>query len=110
MIDPFYSVERGSSLPEFQGIVLRNIFIVTPGKITLIGADRVRLSRVTLDGVYVYGVRPGDIRASHLRATLGPGVVNFKPVGEDVEVVGISSPGAPPPPNEGRFIPFPGGR
>jgi len=110
MIDPFYSVERGSSLPEFQGIVLRNIFIVTPGRITLNGADGKHLSRVTLDGVYAYGVRPGDIRAAHLRATLGPGVVSFKPVGEDVEVAGIPSAGAAPPPSEGRFIPFPGGR
>jgi polygalacturonase len=108
VIDPFYSTERGQKPPDFRDIRLQNVFVATPGKITLLGLDAEHPLGVTLDGVQVNGIRTEDIRAAHSRLTLGPGNVNFKPAGGDVGVSNVQG--------EHRgglcgadFVPFPTG-
>src|SRR5262249_49534993 len=88
VMDPFYSTERGPKPPGFRDIRLQNVFIATPGKITLLGLDSDHPLKVTLDGVQVNRARPEDIRAAHSRIALGQGSANFTINGEDVSVSG----------------------
>jgi len=107
VMDPFYSTERGPLVPVFQNITLRNVRILTPGKVTLLGTDAQHLLRVTFDGVLIDGLRPKQIRAAHARFIFGPGEVNFLPQGDDVEVK--RKPGSRTVPFcDGKFVPFPG--
>jgi len=109
LIDPFYSTAGGSEIPLFQGILMRQIAIATPGKITLEGRDSGHVLQLTLDGVTETGVQPGDVVASNARVNIGPAPVNFTPAGPNVRIAkikGASEPAQPPCSN--RFVPFPG--
>src|SRR5262245_44240889 len=107
VMDPFYSTERGLKPPDFRDIRLQNVFIATPGKITLLGLDAGHLLRVTFDGVRVNGLRPDDIRAAHSRIALGPGRANFTIAGEDVSVSGAASGEYSTATCRDAFVPFP---
>jgi polygalacturonase len=72
--------------PMFTGIVLRDVRVLTPGKITLDGFDAAHRLEMTFDGVTLAGAAP--IAANHGVFTMGPGPVNFTPSGDDVRVTG----------------------
>ncbi len=109
LIDPFYSSAGGDKIPLFQGILLRNVVISTPGKITLKGHDAAHLSQLTLDGVTASGLQPDQLVASHASLTLGPGLVNFMPAGDDVRVAEIKGDRTTPSCSR-QFVPFPSGQ
>ncbi len=71
--------------PMFTGIVLRDVRVLTPGKITLDGFDAAHRLEMTFDGVTLAGAAP--IAANHGVFTIGPGPVNFTPSGDDVRVI-----------------------
>ena len=106
VIDPFYSKERGTMVPNFDDITLRNVHVLTPGKITILGTDDYHRSRVRFDGVTIDGYEPKLLRAAHARVSVGPGGLNFTPAGEDVEVKGKTG-SSQPVACEARFVPFP---
>jgi polygalacturonase len=106
VIDPFYSSERGTLVPNFEDITLKNVRVLTPGKITIFGTDDYHRSRVRFDGVEVDGYQPKLLRTAHARIVIGPGGLNFMPAGDDVQVQGNSNP-ATPVSCDGRFVPFP---
>jgi polygalacturonase len=106
VVDPFYSSERGTLLPNFDDIAFRNVHVLTPGKITLLGTDDYHRSRLTFDGVAADGLKPEQVRAAHVSIAVGPGGMSFTPTGEDVEVSGSRAP-AQAHDCSGRFIPFP---
>ena len=106
LIDPFYSAAPGDEIPLFQGILMRDIDILTPGKITLEGRDAGHLLELTLDGVVETGAMPDDVSASHARITLGPGAVNFTPAGEDVRIIRVTGKGIAPSCTT-QFVSFP---
>ncbi len=83
----FYGKAR-DKLPRFAGIVLRNVKILDPGKITLDGFDEKHRLEMTLDGVILGSPKATQVVAHHALITLGPGEVNFTPSGEDVRVTG----------------------
>src|SRR5205085_497943 len=106
VIDPFYSTERGTLLPTFEAISFKNVHVLTPSKITIVGTDDYHRTRIRFDGVAVDGYDSKLLRATHARIIVGPGGTNFKPIGEDVEVqgevhsvAGVSC--------DNRFVPFP---
>ncbi len=105
VIDPFYSTERGTLVPQFEDITLRNVHVLTPGKITILGTDAAHRSHVTFDGVQVDGYEPKLLRAAHSRIGAGPRGLSFAPAGDDVEVDGKTG-SAKTDPCEGRFVPF----
>jgi polygalacturonase len=107
LMDPFYSTERGAKPPEFKDIQLHNVFIATPGKITLLGLDAQHPLKVTMDGVHVAGLRAGDLRAAHARIAVGAGGSNVKPSGEDVDVSDTPGSRDRPVVCGGDFVPFP---
>lgn len=106
VIDPYYSRERGTLVPNFEGITLKGVRVLTPGKITILGTDDYHRTRVQLDGVHVDGYQDKLLRAAHARIIIGPGGLNFSPDGEDVQVEGEAG-SATSTACDGRFVPFP---
>jgi polygalacturonase len=106
VLDPFYSKERGTMVPNFDDITLKNVRVLTPGKITLLGTDEYHRSNLTFDGVVVDGYAPKLLLAMNAHIKIGPGGLSFAPSGDDVMVYG--TPGKAIGPNcENRFVPFP---
>ena len=110
LMDTHYSgngyTESGERIPDFRDIVLRNVWIQGPGKITLDGFDGARRLGLTFDGVVLNPVESIPITASHADVTLGPGPVNFVPSGPDVNIAGKPEKG-PRGPCEEKFVPYP---
>ena len=75
----------GDKLPTFTDIILRNVQILTTGKITLQGYDTTHRLGIMFDNVRAVDPK---IFATHADIFLGPGPVNFRPTGEDVKVSG----------------------
>ena len=109
VMDPFYSTERGLKPPDFRDIRLQNVFIATPGKITLLGLDADHPLKITFDQVRVNGLRPDDIRTAHSRIALGKGGASFEVAGEDVAVSGVTAGESRPGACDGAFVPFSAG-
>jgi polygalacturonase len=107
VMDPFYSTERGQKAPDFQDIRLHNIFIATPGKITLVGLDADHPLKITFDGLQIKGLRAEDVRAAHARIAIGAGGSSLKPAGEDVAVSGTPGSDHNTVACGGDFVPFP---
>jgi polygalacturonase len=93
-------------LPTFTGIVLRNVRIIGPGKLTLDGFDPTHRLGMRFDNVRLDTPSAVKISASHGDFALGPGPVNFLPAGEDVRVDAGAGKGAA---NScaGKFVPMP---
>ncbi len=106
VIDPFYNKERGTLVPNFDDITLKDVHVLTPGKISILGTDDYHRSRVHFDGVEVDGYEPKLLRAAHARVLVGPGGLSFTPTGDDVQVEGKTG-SAKSASCEGRFVPFP---
>jgi len=109
LMDTHYSFRGAASdrLPWFTDIVLRNVRVYGPGKITLDGFDRERRLGIAFDNVVIDDLKGTKFAAGHATVRLGPGPVNFRPRGEDVIVEGAPGEGQP---NscEAKFVPMPG--
>jgi polygalacturonase len=88
VLDPFYNSGRGALIPTFEDIVLRNVRILTPGTVTMLGSDARHLLKVALDGVAIAGLAPPDLHAAHARIVVGPAPANLVIGGDDVVVDG----------------------
>jgi polygalacturonase len=108
LMDTHYSgngpTGTGDRIPVFQDIVLRNVWISGPGKITLDGFDAAHRLGLTFDGVVLNPLGSIQIAAQHME--LGPGPVNFVPSGEDVLITGKGSE-SPGRGCEDKFVPYP---
>jgi polygalacturonase len=98
--------KSGDRLPEFTGIVLRNVRVETGGRITLQGYDEKHRLGMTFDNVYFD--RPQDMKvlAEHADLAFGPGNVNLRPSGTDVTVKGAPVTGTPNACTD-KFVPLP---
>ena len=99
------SAEQGR-IPVFEDITLRNVRILGGGKLTLDGYDAERRLKMTFDNVILETPSAINMSGSHAIITLGPGPVNFRPAGEDINVKGTPGP-APPNSCANKFVPFP---
>jgi polygalacturonase len=106
VLDPFYTQASGDLVPVYEDILLRNVHDVNPGKITLLGLDGDHRLQARFDGVYLDGTQPKDVRSQHARFVLGPGGINFRLEGEDVEVAGKPTDHHPVS-CDTAFVPFP---
>lgn len=102
----FYGTARNKP-PTFTGIVLRNVRVMSPGKITLDGFDASHRLGITFDNVILDAPSSMPLVANHSDVTLGPGPVSFRPSGDDVRVDGTSGPGMPNSCRD-KFVPLPG--
>jgi polygalacturonase len=110
LIDTHYSgngyTESGERIPVFQDIVLRNVSVLGPGKITLDGFDAAHRLGLNFDGVVLNPLDLLPIATQHMDLRLGPGPVNFVPSGDDVIVTGKAGKG-PGQTCEDKFVPYP---
>ncbi len=97
----------GKLLPQFTGIVLRNVHIEGGGKLTLNGYDDAHKLGMLFDNVTITDPAKLKIVAEHADLTFRGGSTDFHPKGEDVHV---SVEGGTSQPNscQEMFVPFPG--
>jgi polygalacturonase len=95
--------EARDKFPSFEGIILRNVRVLTAGKITLDGFDAAHRLGITFDNVVLDAGVANKVTATHANIT-----GDFPVSGVDVQVVNNSGTGAR---NtcEGKFVPFPSG-
>jgi polygalacturonase len=110
LMDSNYSFmgEARDKLPSFEGIVLRNVRVLSAGKITLDGYDASHRLGITFDNVFLDAAAASKFTATHAVLTEGPGGVNFRAAGDDVQVA-KSSGNAARNTCDGKFVPFPDG-
>jgi polygalacturonase len=89
----FYSGAR-DRLPVFTGIAFHDVRVFGGGKFQLQGYDAIHRLGIRFDDVAVEPFPAVKISAAHADIALGPGSVNFMPVGDDVHVTGKPRPGA----------------
>jgi polygalacturonase len=89
---PYYGQVR-DKLPEFRGIALRDVRVLSGGAIKLEGYDASRRLKILFDNVHLDRPKATAVAARHAEIALGPGPVNFRPSGEDVTVVGSPAKG-----------------
>jgi polygalacturonase len=102
-----YMGEARDKLPSFEGVILRNVRVLSAGKITLDGFDAAHRLGIAFDNVFLDAAAASKFTAVHAEIAEGPGV-NFSPSGEDVHVI-KSSGKATRNSCEGKFVPFPSG-
>jgi polygalacturonase len=108
VLTPHYTNFSGSLLPQYRGISLRNVHVLSPGYYIFSGLDPQHVLGVTLDDVFAEGLQPTHLLAADARITLGPAVGSLVPTGRNVEVTRSrdSRPGTPLA-CASRFVPFP---
>jgi polygalacturonase len=107
LMDSNYSFmgEARDKLPSFENIILRNVRVLSAGKITLDGFDAAHTLGITFDNVFLDV--PSKVTATHAKITEGPGEVNFHAAGDDVDVVRQHTANAKRNTCDAKFIPFP---
>lgn len=97
----------GKLLPQFTGIVLRNVHVAGGGKLTLNGFDATHPLGMLFDNVTFADPAKMKIIAEHLDLVLGGGSTDFHPAGDDVHVTVTNAKGKADSCQE-MFVPFPG--
>ena len=99
-----YTTFDGNKLPDYRGIVLKNVHSLTPGWPTLLGLDAQHPIRVTMQNVTVDGVSRAQMVAAHAVVQMVGGNLAWEGNGVSVNRQG----GEALPLNcDGRFPPFP---
>lgn len=80
----------GSLIPRFEDILLQNVRVFGGGKVSLEGFDSAHPLKMSFDGVELKGVPEDQIRVAHARISTGPGQVNFRFSGDDVEIARLA--------------------
>lgn len=108
VLTPHYTNFSGSFLPQYRDVSLREVHVLTPGYYIFSGLNSLHVLGVTLDDVFADGLQAAHLLAADARITLGPGVGNLVPSGQNVVVTRspASRPGAPLD-CATRFVPFP---
>ncbi len=102
---PFYGKAR-DLFPDFRDITLSGVRIIGPGKITLDGYSPQLPLKIHFDNVTLADPFAVKILARNAQITLGPGPVNFRPSGPDVQILGKPA-NAHPTSCSSKFLPFP---
>lgn len=109
LMDSNYTASVGPArdkLPHFTDIRLRNVRVIGDGKVKLEGIDAEHRLGIQFDNVVFDNPQAVKITAVHADIMKGPGEVNFRMPGEDVQIEGAAGKSTP---NActGKFVPFP---
>ncbi len=99
--------DKGDKFPTFRGIVLRDVRVLTGGKVTLEGYDSTHRLEMVFDNVVFDAPAALKVSAKHAGLEFPRGPI-LKPPGEDVNVVGPMN-NALPNACTDKFVPMPGG-
>jgi len=107
-MDTNYSYRGAATdkIPVFTGIVLRNVRVDGPGKLTLDGFDAQHRLGMTFDNVYFGNPSAQKIEAKYADLILGPGATNIQVTGNDVKISGVTG-STKPNACDGKFVPLP---
>jgi len=108
LMDTHYSFagNQTNRIPSFTGIVLHDVRIFAPGRITLDGFDAERPLGMVFDGVTIDNPAKVKMMSRYANVVLGPGPVNFRPSGEGVVVQGNAGQGSLAACTD-KFVPLP---
>jgi len=67
-VDPGY---KGTHIPDYKKIVLQNIVSETPGDVLIAGIDDAHRTEITLDGVFIKGLKPSQVHGHFADVTIG---------------------------------------
>jgi polygalacturonase len=98
--------EGKNKIPHYEDIVLKNVRILSPGKVTLDGFDEAHRLGMIFDNVHADAPESLKLTARHARISQGPGALNFSIEGEDLRVEGRAGQGAGNPCAD-KFLPMP---
>lgn len=101
-----YPGTEPNHIPSFTGVVLHDVRVIGPGKITLDGYSPRNLLGITFDGVMLGDLAQTKFVAHFAAVTLGPGPVNFRPSGEGVMIRGNAGKGSLAACTD-KFVPLP---
>ncbi len=109
ILTPTYSSATGIEYPHYTGITIQNFRSVstsTTPKVTLLGYDATHMLGLTLDNVVVDDIVPGNVSSSFADLTLGPGSVNFAPLGSSVTATNSVTGSSTPNPCANKWVTF----
>jgi polygalacturonase len=106
LLDTHYTMFPGVKIPVYRDITFKDVSVVTPGGIALLGFDAHNRLGVTLDNVHVAGPLR-DVRAAFADVELGPRRGDFLPAGSEVSVHDAGAVAGAPLDCAGRFSAFP---
>jgi len=104
-VDPGY---KGTRIPDYKKIVIENVVSETPGDVLIAGIDDAHRTQITLDGVYIRGLKPTQVHGHFADVTIGPAYSNIDFSSTDIKVAQPTPPakGYQPPNCEGKFVPM----
>jgi polygalacturonase len=96
--------KNGQRIPDFTGVTLKNVRILTGGRLMLQGFDEKRPLEMTFDNVWFDALADTKIQAEF--ANLNFASTNLKVTGDHVTITGAAAKGTP---NActGKFVPMP---
>jgi len=97
----------GNLLPQFTGIVLRNVHVIGGGKLTLNGFDAAHKLGMQFDNVTFADMPKIKVISEHADLVIGGGSTSLPVSGDDIHLVSSGGSGAA---NScaAKFVPFPG--
>lgn len=82
LLTPHYTTFPGDLLPFYRDITLKDVHILTSGRVTLDGFDAKHKLGVTLDNIFADALPASAIHASNADITLGPRLGNLIPAAD----------------------------
>jgi polygalacturonase len=104
-VDPGY---KGTKIPDYKRIFLENVVSETPGDVLIAGLDDAHRTEITLNGVYIHGLKPAQVHGHFADVTVGPQWTNINFTGADMKVT-VPTPvarGSSEPSCTGKFVPM----
>jgi polygalacturonase len=104
-VDPGYT---GTKIPDYKKIVLENVVSETPGDVLIAGLNDEHRTEITLNGVFIHGLKPAQVHGHFADVTIGAFGSNIHLSGADLKVSEPIPPakGYREPQCEGKFVPM----
>ena len=102
--DPKY---EGDKIPDYKAITLKNIYSETPGDVLIAGLNEEHRTGITLENVFINGIKPTQVHLDYDDITTGGEGANFPLEGKSVKVIAGAVAGKKPTDAcEGKFVPM----
>jgi polygalacturonase len=104
-VDPGY---KGTHIPDYKKIVIENVVSETAGDVLIAGIDDAHRTEITLNGVFIKGLKPAQVHGHFADVTVGAGWTNIDFSGTDIKVTQPTPPakGYQAPSCAGKFVPM----
>lgn len=102
-VDPGYT---GTKIPDYKRITLENVVSETPGDVLIAGLNDEHRTTITLDGVFVKGLKPTQVHGHFAEVTIGPRGTDINFSATDLTVSGKGGSSAVPADCSTKFVPM----